>query len=89
MILKDKVAIVTGSSRGIGAATARLLAANGARVSVNYHVHREKGEDVVASIRDGGGEHSGILPPPSKGCDWCPGVRGAHGARRAPPLVLF
>jgi NAD(P)-dependent dehydrogenase (short-subunit alcohol dehydrogenase family) len=30
MILRDKVAIVTGSSRGIGAATAKLLAAHGA-----------------------------------------------------------
>lgn len=56
MILKDKVAIVTGSSRGIGAATARLLAANGARVAVNYHLHRDKGEEVVAAIRDDGGE---------------------------------
>jgi len=35
MILRQ-VAIVTGSSRGIGAATAKLLAAHGAKVTVNY-----------------------------------------------------
>jgi len=44
MILRDKVAIVTGSSRGIGAATAKLLAAHGAKVAVNYAQSREKGE---------------------------------------------
>jgi len=44
MILRDKVAIVTGSSRGIGAATAKLLAAHGAKVTVNYVQNREKGE---------------------------------------------
>ena len=54
MILKDKTAIVTGSSRGIGAAAARLLAANGARVTVNCHLHREKGEEVLADIRSAG-----------------------------------
>jgi len=43
MILRDKVAIVTGSSRGIGAATAKLLAAHGAKVTVNYVQNREKG----------------------------------------------
>jgi 3-oxoacyl-[acyl-carrier protein] reductase len=55
MILENRVAIVTGSSRGIGAATARLLAANGAKVAVNYHLHREKGEAVAESIRKDGG----------------------------------
>lgn len=34
--LKDKVAIVTGSSRGIGRATAILMAQEGAKVVVNY-----------------------------------------------------
>ena len=56
MILRDKVAIVTGSSRGIGAATAKLLAANGARVTVNYARSKERGEQVVAEIIKAGGE---------------------------------
>ena len=56
MILRDKVAIVTGSSRGIGAATAKLLAAHGAKVTVNYAQSREKGEKVVDEIARAGGK---------------------------------
>ncbi|MBW2526996.1 MAG: SDR family oxidoreductase [Deltaproteobacteria bacterium] len=55
-MLKDQVAIVTGSSRGIGAATAKLLAAQGARVVVNYVNAREQGEQVASEIRAGGGD---------------------------------
>jgi 3-oxoacyl-[acyl-carrier protein] reductase len=54
-MLKDKVAVVTGSSRGIGAAIARLLGANGAKVAVNYAASREAGERVVADIVARGG----------------------------------
>jgi 3-oxoacyl-[acyl-carrier protein] reductase len=56
MILRDKVAIVTGSSRGIGAATAKLLASQGAKVTVNYARSREKGERVVEEIARAGGK---------------------------------
>jgi len=45
MILTSKVAIVTGSSRGIGAATAKLLAKNGAKVVVNYVQNKKEGTD--------------------------------------------
>ena len=55
-LLKDKVAIVTGSSRGIGAETAKLLAAHGAKVAVNFNASRERGEQVLAEIRMKGGE---------------------------------
>ncbi|MFG2813236.1 SDR family NAD(P)-dependent oxidoreductase [Streptomyces sp. NPDC048410] len=51
-----RVALVTGAARGIGAATARILAARGARVAVNYHKSADRAEDVVAAIRRRGGE---------------------------------
>jgi len=56
-LLRDQVAIVTGSSRGIGAETAKLLAAHGAKVAVNFNTSRERAEQVLAEIRmkDGDG----------------------------------
>jgi len=54
-MLKDKAAVVTGSSRGIGAAIAKLLARNGAKVLVNYTTNREQGQKVVAEIVASGG----------------------------------
>jgi 3-oxoacyl-[acyl-carrier protein] reductase len=56
MILQDKVAIVTGSSRGIGAAAAKLLAAHGARVTINYARNAAAGERVVSDIKKAGGQ---------------------------------
>src|SRR5580658_6211620 len=53
--LKGKVAFVTGGSRGIGAATCRMLADNGVRVAVNGR-DTAAIEGVVRSIRDAGGE---------------------------------
>jgi NAD(P)-dependent dehydrogenase (short-subunit alcohol dehydrogenase family) len=49
------VLIVTGAGRGIGAATARLAAARGYAVCVNYARSRESAESVVAAIKDAGG----------------------------------
>ena len=50
-----KVAIVTGSGRGIGAATARLAARRGWDVCVNYAGRAERAEAVVADVRAAGG----------------------------------
>lgn len=51
MDLKDKVAIVTGSSSGVGAATVRLLASKGCHVVVNYASSAEAAEKVAEDCR--------------------------------------
>lgn len=52
----DKVLVVTGGSRGIGAATARLAAARGYAVCVNYLRNEAAASAVVREISDGGGK---------------------------------
>ncbi|KMJ52317.1 sugar dehydrogenase [Vogesella sp. EB] len=51
----DKVLLITGASRGIGAATALLAAQRGYAVAVNYHRNQAAAEAVVAAIHAGGG----------------------------------
>lgn len=59
MLLKDKVAIVTGSSRGIGEATAHYMAREGAKVVVNGR-HFDTCDAVADRIRSEGGEAAAV-----------------------------
>jgi len=52
---RDQVAIVTGGARGLGRATARLLAQRGAAVCVNYAARADAAEALVAEIASAGG----------------------------------
>ena len=54
--MDGRIALVTGASRGIGAAIAFSLAMAGAKVGVNYNTSRESAEKVVEKITQGGGE---------------------------------
>ncbi|MEO1400511.1 MAG: 3-oxoacyl-[acyl-carrier-protein] reductase [Cyanobacteria bacterium J06635_1] len=64
--LKDKVAIVTGASRGIGRATALALATEGASVVVNYARSSAAADEVVAQIAENGGSAIAVQADVSK-----------------------
>ena len=67
--LTDKVAIVTGASKGIGSGIAEALAAAGARVAVNYSSDRTGAERVAQAIIDSGGEAIAIGADVSKAAE--------------------
>lgn len=64
--LRDQVAIITGASRGIGRAVALALAAEGAKVAVNYASSSEAAQQVVAEIEAAGGSALAIPADVSK-----------------------
>ena len=67
--LSGKVAIVTGASKGIGAGIATALAAEGARVAVNYSSDRKGAERVVQAIIDSGCQAIAVGADVSKAAD--------------------
>ena len=53
---KQKIALITGSSSGIGAGIAKVLALHGYLAIVTYKDHQKWGEDVVAEIKKNNGK---------------------------------
>jgi len=64
--MQDKVVLITGGSRGIGAATARLAASYGWRVCLNYRKNREVAENLVEEIIRTGGNAFAVAADISK-----------------------
>jgi NAD(P)-dependent dehydrogenase (short-subunit alcohol dehydrogenase family) len=82
MRMKDKVALVTGAASGMGAATARLFAREGARAVVVADVLDADGEAVVAEIKEAGGTASYVHLDVTQEADWQAAIGGtvaAHG----------
>jgi 3-oxoacyl-[acyl-carrier protein] reductase len=67
--LKNKVAVITGASKGIGASIARAFAAEGASVVVNYASSKEGADRVVADIVSKGGKAVAVQGDVSKAAD--------------------
>jgi 3-oxoacyl-[acyl-carrier protein] reductase len=67
--LTDKVAVVTGASKRIGAGIAKRLAAEGAEVVVNYASSKEDADRVVAQIQQSGGKAVAVQADVSKAAD--------------------
>ena len=68
-VLAGKVAVVTGASKGIGAAAAKALAAHGASVIVNYATSKAGADAVVEEIANGGGKAVAVKADVSKAAD--------------------
>lgn len=67
--LKNRIAVVTGASKGIGAGIAKGFAAEGATVVVNYASSKEDAEQVISEITEQGGKAIAVQADVSKAAD--------------------
>jgi 3-oxoacyl-[acyl-carrier protein] reductase len=86
--LQGKVAIVTGASKGIGAAIARSFAAEGASVIVNYSSSKAGADKVVAEIEKAGGKAAAVQGDVGKAADVKQIFAEAHEAYGAPDILV-
>jgi acetoacetyl-CoA reductase len=76
-IIQGKVAIVTGGSKGIGAAISKKLAQHGVKVVLNYNSSSQAADEVISAIREEGGEAIAVQADVSKSEEAAQLVRAA------------
>jgi NAD(P)-dependent dehydrogenase (short-subunit alcohol dehydrogenase family) len=81
--LKGRVVLVTGASKGLGAAAARAFGGEQAKVAITYHRNREGAQQVASSVEAAGGEAMAVpfrLEDPSTAAEAVQAVSGRWGA---------
>jgi len=87
--LQGRTALVTGASRGLGAAIAVELAARGANVAVNYFAKQDRAEQLCEQIRSKGGQASPFYADVRQEADVANMVRGIEAAYRQVDIVVL
>src|ERR1700761_1952776 len=87
--LKGKTALVTGASRGLGAAIASELAARGANVAVNYFAKKDRAEQLCEQIRAKGGHATPFYADVRQEADVAAMVRSIEAAYGRVDIVVI